>query len=199
MAEYTSDRYEYRIFAHDLAKVYDALKAAALRINEADEAVVDHYVLCRGIRGVNLKVRRNRLSIKVLRTQEGALERWHPVSEHQFPIDAGALKHIIRGCFGITLDVPSTSPLDAAAFVKVVEVAPSLSIAHVSKRRSRFGFADDVMGEYAVVGVDGFGEIKTLAVEGPDRGVLEEFIENHDLSAFAHESYPAYLRKVLFG
>lgn len=199
MAEYTSDRYEFRVFAHDLTKGLDAFTAAAQRINKAGEALVDQYFLCSGIRGVNLKVRRNRLSIKVLQDQQGALERWHPVSEQAFPIDARALKHIIRGCFGITLDVPNPSPVDAQAFVNVIEAAPALSIARVSKHRSRFDFGDNVMGEYAVVGVDGFGEIKTLAVEGPDRGMLEDFIQSHDLSAFANESYPAYLRKIFFG
>jgi len=185
-----TSRFEYRVFAPDLAAFGERLRAG-LRA-EGHETRADRYVVgARTDRNVKLRGD-DALDVKALRETRAGLERWEPVRREPFPLDGAWIREELAEILGVALPDVRDGPCSADVLLREI-VAPTegLAAARVEKQRERFA-GETLLAEYVRLRVDD-APSETVAVESADANALLARVRALALDRAPNTSYVRWL------
>ena len=163
-------RWEFRVFGGRLAAERAALERAGVPAGEEEEeeeeARLDVYFVVPGRVDASLKLRGEKLDLKLLRDERDGLELWEPAGEAAFPEAPDVLQDRLLGPAGVRLDLPA-APVGRDGLLSLARAAPELRVVRVGKRRRQYRVRG-VMAEFTRLSVDG-RPVESVAVEEADR------------------------------
>lgn len=184
-------RYEFRIFAPDLAARHAEIRAQYHCV--LSETREDIYLLG-DQEDCALKIRGGgALDLKCRIGAEGPFELWEPVRLLMLPAEGAAL----RAAFGGHMRLPATIPETvgtAQEAVRGFEAAPGWCAITVAKTRHQYEAGNAIL-EFAALMVEGDVQTASLALEAPSAAPLYPLREALGLGAWQNQSYPAFLRQ----
>lgn len=192
----TSDvaRFEFRIFAADLASVRDRLNLRAK--GTLQDPSRETYIVSRRNAESNVKIRTGRLEVKGLQGRLRALEQWMPIAKAPLPVAAADVENVVAPALGIDVELGDLPPFTEAALIGWAESQSSLATVGVLKHRMGFEIAD-CEAEFTELQI-GFQRLQTVAVEAPEAKDVEDVVASLGLAGAENVSYPAYLQRHLF-
>lgn len=192
----TSDvaRFEFRIFAADLASVRDKLNLRAK--GTLQDPSRETYIVSRRNAESNVKIRTGRLEVKGLQGRLRALEQWMPIAKAPLPVAAADVENVVAPALGIDVELGDLPPFTEAALIGWAESQSSLATVGVLKHRMGFEIAD-CEAEFTELQI-GFQRLQTVAVEAPEAKDVEDVVASLGLAGAENVSYPAYLQRHLF-
>ena len=113
------DRYEFRIFRHDLGVAAAIL--AAVAASRRDQASVDRYLVLPHRLDVGVKLRDGRLEVKTLLGTSARLERWHPATGVPLPASGRELGPVLAD-LGLPQPAPGQRFPDADALGEITAI-----------------------------------------------------------------------------
>ncbi len=197
MTDAPRPRYEFRVFAADLT-------AAAHRIAErADSAMVTReasaeiYVVSRLTIDANLKIRHDRLELKILEAREGLFELWRPAFSAELPVETGAFMSRVAPYLGVSIERPRRGSLCDDDILALCEIVPALAAVFVRKVRTQITMEMGMM-EFVELAIDG-SRLHSIAVESERLESAASLLDEAGIGDLDNESYPAYLQRIVFG
>ncbi len=178
-------RYEYRAFAPGFGIVEQRLRQLGGQpaIRESDEI----YLVSANAPDCNIKIRDDRLDIKLLKSQSRGWEQWSPAGKWSFPLHAEALT-LLAEHLPIDTDRATSYSSGCQSFVDWMTASNERLVA-VDIFKRRFGFEiDGCMAELAEVSVNG-AMIQTACVESTDLEKAIALAERLGLDQFDNTSY----------
>lgn len=184
-------RYEFRVWD-------DELESARLRLfdqgslyerrHSSEIYVVSH------VEDINVKIRAGIVDIKQLLMVRGSLERWKPVFNAAFPLDARVVATSVFARLGV--DPPKSDPggIDQDAFIEAAETLENVIVVRVRKDRSLLSLGH-CRGEASWVQLDDT-MLETIAVESADPTAVEAAASDLGIDERQNESYPAKIRRL---
>lgn len=183
-----ADRYEFRIFRHDLGAAAAVL--AAIAAPRPDQASVEHYLVLPQRLDVGVKLRAGRFEVKRLTGTSGRLERWHPAASVPLPASGRELAPVLAD-----LDLPQPAPAqrfpDPDALARWLTHGRGIRVARLHKRRRRF-LLPQALGEITEIRA-GPTELFSLAVESIDPDIAAALVARLGLGTAENVSYPRFL------
>ena len=189
------DRYEFRVWSHDLSTLFTRLREAGDESEPEESSEV--YVVSRYQSVFNPKVRDGRLDVKELLGTHKRLELWHPHLKAQFPIRLQTEQQSV--CRILSLSQPRDwDTIDTAeSFLRdIVEPCPHLVLVPVRKIRTRFNLGS-CSAEFVAV-VAGKLERETVCVESEDANAALRVVARLGLGGRENCNYQRALR-AMFG
>ena len=182
-------RYEYRVWAQDLAELHARLKKQCEPLSVRVSAEI--YLVFGA--DVNVKIRSEILDVKeILRTEQG-FQLWTPTLKEAFPLAAATVRDVLR-LAGPNPPTFRVEYLEMADFLALAKEAGAVVTA-VSKRRSGYSHEGCLL-EFAEVNVEGSG-LHTVAVESEDLDTAIEVVAQMGIDGLPNRSYPVALRQAL--
>lgn len=180
-------RLEFRVFDTDLGDLHRAMQAAFAPLGE-DRREDVYFLGADPARAWKLRDGRV-LDLKCLLGTEGAFERWAPGGQVRLPAPGAE----IAGAFGLRCGLPRLDPAARhdAGSVAAAFAATGAQPARAEKRRHRYD-ALSCRAEFVTV-TCWRGTVDSVAIEGRDRGELQDLLLRLGLRARANLSFPAWL------
>jgi hypothetical protein len=182
------DRYEFRIFRHDLGVAAAIL--AAVAASRRDQASVDRYLVLPHRLDVGVKLRDGRLEVKTLLGTSARLERWHPATGVPLPASGRELGPVLAD-LGLPQPAPGQRFPDADALAHWLAHGRGVRVVRLHKRRRRF-LLPDALGEITAIRA-GPTELRSLAVESVDPDAAAALVARLRLGGAENVSYPRFL------
>ncbi len=181
-------RWEWRVFERSFSMPADEEPAAT-------PAVEQTYLLSL-LSPHSVKVRDGLLDIKRLeRVSDTGLQRWQPILQAPFPIDASTLAAACAA-WGIPVVPPDTPPHSLSDLLeRVVVPHRQLRIAALTKRRIPITVGP-CQGERAQITIGGH-RWNTVSVEATDSRLVLDALRELGLDPMANEDYPRALKRIL--
>ena len=182
-------RYEFRVFAPDLAREAGVLAAVAGVVGDV-EAMLDHYVLGAGAAEASAKLRDAAIELKALVATCGGLERWRPVARVALPACGREVAGLlVRAgiCRAPEQDFADTGELSAW-----LTDCGGVSIVRVRKCRRKFRWRT-ALAEHSRLTI-GNRRLSTIAVEGSLPCEVRRLVDRLGLRVSENTSYPCLLR-----
>ena len=165
-------RYEFRIFGEGLGAEREVLRRLAGAGHGAgeEEARTDVYFVVPGHADASLKLRGDKLDLKLLRAGRDGLELWEPAAEARFPLAPERLRDALLKPAGAWLDLPA-APVGRDLLLALGHAASGLRIVRVEKRRRQYR-VQGVRAEFTRLSADG-RPAESIAIEeaDPDRAL----------------------------
>lgn len=187
-------RFEFRIFAADLASVRDKLNLHAK--GTLQDPSRENYIVSRRNAESNVKIRAGCLEAKGLQGRLRALEQWMPIAKSPLPVPAADIENVVAPALGIDVELGDLPPFTEAALIGWAESQSSLATVGVLKHRMVFELAD-CEAEFTELQI-GFQRLQTVAVEAPEAKDVETAVASLGLAGAENVSYTAYLQRHLF-
>lgn len=188
-------RYEFRVFEKELDQAEELILAHS-PCNETRKSS-ELYVISSETSDVNLKIREERLELKVLLERKQGLELWNPVVVEHFPVDASLLRSEIFSAFKVEAPAAQRSEYDITSFLKeFVEPVPGLIKVQVTKERCKL-IIDNCMVELTDVEIDGVA-LKSIAIESEDVDTVLQVRHKLKLDGYANTSYVEAIKRVKY-
>ncbi len=188
-------RYEFRIFYADSSVLFEKMKP----FGEAEKirTMNSVYLLTRGNRKNNIKIRDGIMDIKKLESKYQSLEQWNPFLVGAFPLKREVIKNVVFPAMGIEAPVFEREKYSLYQFIQeVINPDPDLSVAHVQKKRSAFT-VNDCIAEVAECIVNG-AAIASLCVEDENPEKVQKALEMLDIEPETENvSYPLALKRLM--
>ena len=187
-------RFEFRAFAQNFGIVEEKLRKFAEfeKFRESSEI----YILSAANNENNVKIRYNKLDIKVFVKEEKGLEQWSPRMKSEFPIKAEILRDEVFPAFDV--DIPDFSRPEYTLkqyLGDIIKPHPELAVARVFKRR--FGYTIDVcMAEIAELLINS-AAIKTISVESLDVEAVLKVKKRLGLHEYENVNYLLAIKRIL--
>lgn len=184
-------RYEFRVWDTDLEAVRRSLfdrGSLFERRHSSETYVVSH------VEGINVKIRAGVIDIKQLLDVRGTLERWRPVFNAAFPLDASVVAASVFGPLGAGQPAMPGGAMDEAAFITAAEKLDEAIVVSVRKDRSLVSFGS-CRGEASFVQIDDT-VYETIAVESADPHAVEAAAADLGIDERRNMSYPAWIREL---
>jgi hypothetical protein len=191
--EVIEPRYEFRVWDRRL----DAVVARIRSHSECHEErwSTELYVVCRDRAGVNLKMRKGSLDLKIRRAVVDGFEQWAPTRKANFPV-AGAQARDALHPLGVGFSAVERAEYTIDEFIaELVDPHPFLAVVTITKRRRSFTVGD-CMTEIADVVISGT-PLETVAVESVDLEAARTARELLGLDRFENVSYPLHIKRML--
>jgi hypothetical protein len=187
-------RFEYRIFAPDLASGAAALARSAERIRV--QYFNDVYLVARRGDEVSIKRRGATIEVKRLKRREGKLELWEPQRPSRLPLDSQQLDPELSARLAISPGKECAS-LTWADLQAMAAGERNLTCVFVEKHRVKF---DLPLGraEFVRLRMDGVPQ-QSLAVEAKKKKVALRLARATGIDRHKNQSYAAYLHNRQFG
>jgi len=155
------------------------------------------YIVTRLNIDCNVKLREDRLDVKVLEARSGLLELWKPLLSAELPISVPKFKQEVAAHLGVEPDRPSASYLSENALRDLANSNPALAWTPLHKKRVRFEISS---GWAEVVYVTlGDRHVQSVCVEAIAADVAHELVAAAGLATYRNESYPCFLQAIAFG
>jgi hypothetical protein len=186
-------RYEFRVFEPELEQA-EALILAHSPCNDAQDSS-ELYVVSRETSDVNLKIREERLELKILLERKHGLELWNPAVVENFPVKASLLQNEIFSAFKVEAPAFQRSEYDIASFLdEIVDAVPALTKVRVTKDRCKL-IIDDCMVELTEVEIDDV-PLKSIAIESEDVEMVLHVRHKLNLDDYTNTSYVKAIKRV---
>ena len=182
-------RWEFRVFGGELAAERAALRHLSVPADEEEARTDIYFVVPRRV-DASLKLRGERLDLKLLRDERDGLELWEPAAEADFPVVPGRLREELLGPAGVRLVLPE-APIGRDLLLGLGRAAPGMRLVRVEKRRRQHRL-DGVMAEFTRLAADGRA-VESVAVEEEDPERAKRAIAALGLSARRNTSYQRWL------
>ena len=182
-------RWEFRVFGEDLAAERAALRRFPVPADEEEARTDIYFVVPRRI-DASLKLRGERLDLKLLRDERDGLELWEPAGEADFPVAPGRLREQLLGPVGVRLVLPE-APVGRDLLLGLARAAPGMRLVRVEKRRRQHRL-EGVVAEFTRLAADGQA-VESVAVEGEDPERVKNAIAALGLSGRRNTSYQRWL------
>ena len=187
-------RYEFRIWAENLADLRDKLQqlAAPTRTQESKET----YLISAATDGCNAKLRNDLMDIKILVGSERGLEQWKPVLKAGFPLERSVIEAQVFP--SVELKAPSLSRMRYAMdefLDEVIRTQPEITVVPVSKTRLQFSL-DGCQTEFASTTIKNLAR-DTVAVESADADAVLEIIHRLGIEGAPNTSYINQVKQIL--
>jgi hypothetical protein len=187
-------RFEFRVFADDLAQFRDAF--AALGWGTEQPPSRETYIVTRLNVESNVKIRAHCLEVKGLQGRLQLLEQWQPVLKSAFPVTADDVENAVAPALGIDVDLRDAPPFTEGALVAFAAEQPALKAVVVDKRRTLFDLGD-CEAEFTELGIDP-DRLQTVAIEAAEAHPADALLRRVGLEAARNESYSLFLQRRLF-
>jgi hypothetical protein len=186
-------RFEFRIFGDELPAERRALEDRGVR--QGEEARTDTYFVVPGRADASLKLRGDKLDLKLLRGRQDGLELWEPAAETGFPTAAGELRDRFLRPAGVVLDLPEAL-IDGEKLLALARASSGVSVVRVGKNRLRY-LVGEVAAELTRLSVEG-RSAESVAIEEADHSRALRAVAALDLSARDNTSYQRFLVETVF-
>jgi exopolyphosphatase/guanosine-5'-triphosphate,3'-diphosphate pyrophosphatase len=190
----TTPRYEFRIWAENLADLRNKLQQFAAPART--EASKETYLISSATDGCNAKIRNDLMDIKLLINTERGLEQWKPVLKAGFPLERSVIEAQVFPC--LELKAPHLSepryPIDEF-FDKVLRAQREIAIVAVSKTRLKFAL-DACQAEFASTTINDLAR-DTVAVESAHPDAVLEYIRRLGIHGMPNTSYIREIKQIL--
>lgn len=172
-------RYEFRVFGNNLNKasrILASLKPIAKNIKSREL-----YILLKDNETINIKIRNDKLEIKILIEVIDDLQKWEPVLIEAFPIS----KETIEKYFSplVKFEKEKYTKDDLLNLLKNKKI----KTVSVDKTRTKY-LLDTILFETAHIDING-REISTLCLESDNIDKLKKTIQNLKLEHINNSSY----------
>ena len=182
-------RWEWRTFGTDFGAADEAVAALEPELTqESDET----YLLSPGTDAA-VKIRAGLMDVKVLEhVDEAGLEQWRPAMKEAFPLPRGEAEKV---CAALHVSAPpaSADAYSLDAFLALL-AAPERGVHAVAVHKRRLHYTlGGCMTEVTDV-VAGGRQVRTLALESEDAGLVVAAVRELGLADRANTSYPRWLK-----
>ena len=187
-------RFEFRAWARNFGMVETRMRrlSRCRGISETNEL----YIVSSGADESNLKIRNDKLDLKVLVQEWEGLEQWQPRKKSTFPITADALGAEVLPTFGFDMPALDRDEYTLRQFLdEIIRPHRDLVAANVFKRRFRFT-VNDCMSELAQVWINGAG-LQTVAVESAEKWAVLEANRMLGLHDYENVNYLRAIKRVV--
>lgn len=181
-------RWEFRVVGHDLAEERAALRRLG-QPGDAEERT-DTYFVAPPRLDASLKLRGERLDLKLLRDERDGLELWEPAGERAFPVAPGDLRNALLGPAGVGLALPD-GPVGCDLLLGLARAAPGVRLVRVEKRRRKYRL-DGVAAEFTRLTADG-RPAESVSVEEADAARALGAVSALGLAGRRNASYQRWL------
>ena len=188
-------RYEFRVFEKDLGQAEELILAHSPC--DVTQRSSELYVISSETSDVNLKIREERLELKVLLERKRELQLWNPVVVEEFPVSDHLLRSEILSAFKVEAPAAQRSDYDIPSFLReIVEPVPALIKVAVTKERCKL-MVDNCMVELTDVEIDGVA-LKSIAIESEDVDTVLQVRHKLKLDGYANTSYVEAIKRVKY-
>lgn len=158
----TAPQFEFRVFGQEVGHTAAAM-LATYPVDRRDEGT-EHYILSATNHQYNLKIREDKLDVKLLRRCHLGLERWQPYLRLAFPVTAAFLHEF---CFAWLEIVPLRLRREhytaRQLLQEVVTPSAQLCAVKIDKRRRHYTVAGAQV-EITTLCIDDQHQMQTVAV-----------------------------------
>ncbi len=187
-------RYEFRVFGSDLADVRNSF--AEMGAPQPQPASRETYIVTRLNIESNVKVRADRLEVKMLRARTGLLEQWAPVLRSSFPVSVQNMEDVVAPALGIELELEDAESMTERALIAFAKDQHSLAPVVVEKNRTLFDLGA-CEAEFSELKIEG-DRLQTAAFEAIELEAAQNLLRRIGLESAENESYAAFLQRRLF-
>ncbi len=181
--------YEFRFFGASLL-CERALLLAHARGHDMQRSS-ESYILSDLTSETNVKIRHDRLEVKVMTSRAGPLEGWARAFEADLPVTGDTFATEAAARLGVDMTLENSLELTEPAILLLAEEGLHLSTARVDKLRTLFDLGS-CRAEFAALTI-GFHRVDTIEIESPDRDAVLRLLRRLDFEDRTNESYPAFL------
>jgi exopolyphosphatase/guanosine-5'-triphosphate,3'-diphosphate pyrophosphatase len=185
-------RYEFRVWAQDLAEVRKKLGDPGISQSAASN---ETYLISRTTDRCNAKLRSGVMDIKILMREDRGLEQWEPVLKEGFPLDSAVIADQIFP--RLELDAPRLSrEYSIEEFLdEVIRPQSAIAVVDVSKTRVQFSL-DVCRAEFASVLING-AALETVAIEALDPEAVLKLVRGFGLDPNSNASYIREIKRIV--
>jgi hypothetical protein len=187
-------RFEFRVFGEDIAGAWETLGRDGTPEGEPEERT-DSYFVVPGHVDASLKLRADRLDLKLMLREEAGLELWRPAGTAEFPVGAAALRTGFLRPAGLRLD-PGRGPVGRDELLACAWAATGTRVVEVRKRRQKYRFAG-ALAERTGLTIGG-AAIHSIAIQTPDRAAAAGAVAALGLADRRNVSYQRFLVEASF-
>lgn len=178
-------RFEYRVFDNNLIRKKEYLNRYYKYIEE--KTTEEQYLLSQDIHNYNIKIRDNKLDVKVLHKTINEIEQWDVFYKEEFPIPVS----IVNKLFSSEL-VKNIQYIDKSSLIHFIQNADKITVVPLSKKRWLFKYKD-LSAEFAEVFVYN-KKFHTVAVESDNMQALKNAIKDLQFNNYKNINYYKFLQ-----
>ena len=187
-------RYEFRAFAQNFGLAEEKLRKLSKldKFRETSEI----YILSKDNNENNLKIRYDKLDIKVLVKEEKGLQQWKPRMRAGFPIKMEVLRDDVFPALGAAVPEFNLSEYTLEQFLDDITIPhPELALARVFKRRFSYTI-NECTSEIAELLING-AAIKTMALESTGIEAVLKVKQMLGLHEYENVNYLLAIKRIL--
>jgi len=186
-------RYEFRVWAQDLAEVRKKLGDPGFSQSTASN---ETYLISRTTDRCNAKLRSGIMDIKLLMREDRGLEQWEPVLKEGFPLDSAVIASQIFPRLELEPPRLSRAQYSIEEFLgEVIRPHKAIAVVDVSKTRVQFSL-DVCRAEFASVLIND-AALETVAIEALDPEAVLKLIRGFGLNPNSNTSYVRAIKRVI--
>jgi len=187
-------RFEFRAFAQSFGQVIGEIRGRAAPdfIRESS----DTYLVTASNDTHNVKLRYNKLDVKVLIHVEHGLEQWYPALKLDFPVEASRVSEEIFPNLKVQAPTLTREMYTAEQFLQeAIWPHPEVRQARVFKQRFHF-IIENCLVEINELLING-AAIRSVAVEAPDAAVVLRVRDMVGLRPYENVNYLQAIKRIL--
>jgi hypothetical protein len=187
-------RYEFRAFAQNFGLAEEKLRKLSKldKFRETSEI----YILTKDNHENNLKIRFDKLEIKVFVKEEKGLQQWKPRMRAEFPLKMEVLRDEVFPALGAAVPEFNLAEYTLEQFLDDLTIPhPELALARVFKRRFSYTI-NECISEIAELLING-AAIKTMAVESPGIEAVLKVKQMLGLQEYENVNYLQAIKRIL--
>lgn len=187
----SAPHFEFRLFSQNLGLVTEAIEASC-PVEESDKGL--HTYLLSATSPAqnqiyNVKIRNDKLDLKVLRRQHRGLEQWRPYMQLEFPLTAAFLHEFLFSWLEVEPPPLTRSSYNADQLLyEVVTPSACLRPVQIYKQRRHYK-VNGCQVELASLLLNDWLPVDTLAVEAVDAERVIHTLKLLDLAAATNTNY----------
>ena len=187
-------RYEFRAFAQNFGLAEEKMRKLSKldKFRETSEI----YILSNGNNENNVKIRYDKMDIKVFVKEEKHLQQWKPRMRAEFPMKMDFLRDDVLPALGTAVPKFNRSEYTLEQFLEDIMIPhPELALARVFKRRFSYTI-NECISEIAELLING-AAIKTMALESADIEVVLKVKQMLGLHEYENVNYLLAIKRIL--
>jgi hypothetical protein len=187
-------RFEFRRFGDDFSVIRD--RFAALGEGEKHPERRETYIVTRLNIDSNVKIRADKLEVKVLRGRLQMLEQWARTLSAEFPVSVKDIENLVIPPLGLDIEIGEDGALTESALMAFISGQPALAVVRVDKKRTLFDLGN-CQAEYCKLRI-GDDKLDTVSIETADAEAAFAVLNKIGLGDSENQSYAEFLQRRMF-